>query len=259
MKLFNLNIGVKIDNNKNVVNLINKECYDIVTLQESMRKLDDKVESLFDSCNVIKNQTKYENNFFGALWIAKQHRKNGTIVRDFGGYVEQGNQLLTNLPIIRSRNIFYYKEYSNFEDTTNFREDDHPRAFINSIIKIGDKQLQIINVHGTWNKDKIGNERSLHQTKTILENIRDDIPCIVVGDFNLLPNTKEIQILSEKLNNLIEKYNIKSTRPSFNDGLDKGDMVCDYIFVNDKIKVKNFYVLNSNVSDHFPLVLDFDI
>lgn len=59
--------------------------------------------------------------------------------------------------------------------------------------------------------------------------------------------------------NLIEKYNIKSTRPTFDDGLDKGNIVCDYIFINDKVKVNNFKVINSNASDHLPLMLDFDI
>lgn len=59
--------------------------------------------------------------------------------------------------------------------------------------------------------------------------------------------------------NLIDKFNIKSTRPDFDDGLDKGNMVCDYVFVNDKVKVNNFIVSNSNVSDHLPLILDFNI
>jgi len=259
MKLLNLNICVKIDNNNSVIDLIKNDCYDIVTLQESMRKLDDNVKPIFDSCNVIRKRTKYENNFFGALWIAKRHIKNGIVHQDFGGYVEQGNQLLTNLPILKSRNIFYYKEYSNFEDVTNFKEYDHPRAFTDVIVKIGDKELQIINVHGTWNKDKIGNEITKIQTKSILENIRYDIPCIVVGDFNLLPDTQEIKSLSSKMHNLIERFNIKSTRPEIDYGLDKGNMVCDYIFVNDKVEVNNFHVINSNISDHLPLILDFSI
>ena len=61
------------------------------------------------------------------------------------------------------------------------------------------------------------------------------------------------------MSNLIDEYNIKTTRPTFNDGLDKGDLVCDYIFVNNKIKVNDFKVLDNNVSDHLPLLLDFDI
>ena len=41
--------------------------------------------------------------------------------------------------------------------------------------------------------------------------------------------------------------------------LDVGDSVDDYIFVNDKIKVNDFKVIKTDVSDHYPLILDFDI
>ena len=80
-----------------------------------------------------------------------------------------------------------------------------------------------------------------------------------MGDFNLLPDTESIQMLNKEMKNLIDIYKIKSTRPNFYDGLDKGNIVCDYIFVNDKIKVNDFRVLESSSSDHLPLWLDFDI
>lgn len=51
------------------------------------------------------------------------------------------------------------------------------------------------------------------------------------------------------MNNLVEKYNIKSTRPKFDDGLDKGNLVCDYIFVNYKVNVNDFRVIDTNTSD----------
>ena len=124
---------------------------------------------------------------------------------------------------------------------------------------IDGKQLQIINVHGIWTIDKLDDERTLEQLKIILSSIREDIPSIVVGDFNLLPNSDSITTISKKMINLILKYNVKTTRPTFDDGLDKGDLVCDYIFVNDKVKVNNFKVLNSKASDHLPLILDFEI
>lgn len=85
------------------------------------------------------------------------------------------------------------------------------------------------------------------------------IPCIVLGDFNLLLNTKGIQLISDKMNDLIDKYSIKTTRPIFDDRLDKENLVCDYIFVNNKVKVNDFKVLNNNSSDHLPLLLDFEI
>jgi endonuclease/exonuclease/phosphatase family metal-dependent hydrolase len=81
---------------------------------------------------------------------------------------------------------------------------------------------------------------------------RSDLPTIVVGDFNLLPQTKSVKMMETKLVNLIKKYKIKSTRPG-------DDVIMDYIFVNDKIKVKNFQVINNKISDHFPLLLDFNV
>jgi endonuclease/exonuclease/phosphatase family metal-dependent hydrolase len=54
-------------------------------------------------------------------------------------------------------------------------------------------------------------------------------------------------------------YDIKTTRPTFDDGLDVGDIVCDYIFVNDLVIIKDFKVDYTIVSDHLPLHLEFDL
>lgn len=259
MKLLNLNIGIKLDNNNEVKDLIIKDNYDFITFQEVMRKIDSSVYEKYDSSNFIKKDLDYKYNYFGPLWYASHHEKNNIITKDFGGLTEQGNEIISKYPIVKSSNVFYYHNYGEFTDTTNFRKDDHPRAFIDAILNVDGKNMQIINVHGIWNKDKIGDKRTINQMEGIISHIRDDIPSIVLGDFNLLPNTKSIELMNRKMINLIEKYNIKSTRPSFDDGLDKGNIVCDYIFVNDKIKVNNFTVINSNVSDHLPLVLDFEI
>lgn len=253
MKLFNLNLGVKIDNSEEVVETIYADKYDIVTFQESMRKLSGNVKSAFNSCNVLKERLALKNNFFAPLWFASKIISNGIIEIDFDGFVEQGNQVLTNYPIISNRNIFYHKNYSCFEDVSNFKQDDHPRAFAEVILNIDGKYLQIINVHGIWNKGKVGDERTNNQTNCLLNCVRDDMPCIVVGDFNLLPNSHDILKIDNHLINLAKKYNIKSTRSN------SEDKVCDYIFVNEKVKVNKFYALNSIISDHLPLILEFDI
>ncbi len=259
MKLLNLNIGIKFDNNQDIIDLISKDNYTIVTLQEVMRGIDSTVLDKYNNSNFIKLKTKFKYNFFGPLWIADHQENNGIVIKDFGGFTEQGNEILSNYQIMKSSNRFYYKEYSIFDDTTNFKREDHPRAIIDTIININEKELQIINVHGIWNENKIGDIRTIEQSKFILSKIRNDIPCIVVGDFNLLPNTESIKILNSQLINLVEKYDIKSTRPNLDDGLNKESIVCDYIFVNDKVQVNDFKVLNNNVSDHLPLVLDFEI
>lgn len=50
-----------------------------------------------------------------------------------------------------------------------------------------------------------------------------------------------------------------TTRPDFNDTLETGNSIVDYVFVNDQIKVKDFKVIQTNISDHFPLLLEFEL
>ena len=181
------------------------------------------------------------------------------VVRDFGGKAEQGSLIISKYKIKEHYNEFYYSNYKYEYDATYFKEKDWCRSIQDSILEINGKEIQIINVHGIWNKNKIGDERTIKQSEFILSKIRNDIPVIIVGDFNLLPNTESIKILDNKLINLIAKYNIESTRPKFDDGLDTGNMVCDYVFVSDKVVVNDLKVIESNISDHLPLLLDFEI
>lgn len=259
MKLLNLNLCIKLDNTDKVIKLINKENADICTFQEVMNGIEESCFDMYKSKHKLVEIKNYKYSKFAPLFIAKGVSKNGKITRDFGGDAEQGALILSKYNIIKHYNQFYYNEYKYEYDATEFREKDWCRSIQNSILDINGKRLQIINVHGIWNKDKIGDERTIKQSEFILSKIIDNIPCIVLGDFNLLPEAESIKLINNKMINLIDKYNIKTTRPNFDDGLDKGDLVCDYIFVNDKIRVNDFKVLESDASDHLPLLLDFEI
>ena len=259
MKLLDLNVGIKLDNTKQVLDFIKSENAEICTFQEAMNAVDDSCFEVFKSKNDIVKLEEYKYNEFAPLFIAEGITKNNVVVRDFGGKAEQGSLIVSKYKIKEHYNQFYYNDYKYEYDATYFREKDWCRSIQNAILEIDGKEIQIINVHGIWNKDKIGDERTIKQSEFILSKIIKDIPVIVVGDFNLLPNTESIKILNNELINLIKEYGIKSTRPDFDDGLDSGDIVCDYIFVNDKIKVNDFKVINTDISDHLPLLLDFDI
>lgn len=259
MKLLDLNIGIKLDNNSEVIDYIKKINAGICVFQEAMNGIEDSCFDMFKSRNFIVSIKEYCFSAFAPLFIASGITKNGVVVRDFGGKAEQGSLLISKYPIKEEYNQFYYNEYRYEYDATNFREIDWCRSIQNVILEIDGKELQIINVHGIWNKDKVGDDRTIKQSEFILSKARKDIPVIIVGDFNLLPDTDSILLLDKELHNLIKEYNIKTTRPTFDDGLDTGDLVCDYIFVNDLVKVNDFKVDTSAVSDHLPLLLDFDL
>ena len=262
MKIISFNIGIKIDNSKEIGNFIKNHNVDIVAFQEIIRHFDESVFDMYKSQKNIK-EIIGENlpySFFGPQWIADAMRKNGKMHRDFNGFVEQGNEIISKFPILNATNEFYHKHYSLELEWANFHTEDHPRCVQVIELDIKGKNLQILNLHGLYSRDKLDSERTLNQCKYVLEIAkRKPIPTIIVGDFNLFPETKSIGILNKEFKNLINEFKIKSTRPDFDDGTDKGNNVVDYIFVNDKIKVNNFEVINTNISDHLPLLLDFDI
>lgn len=262
MRLVDLNVAIKLDNNEKVIDFLKNTESDIITLQESMRGIDNTVYDRYNNSKLIKEAVKntHKYDFYGALWVSDKHIKNGVVTKDFGGMAEQGNEIISRYPIIEASNNFFHKNYQIFRDTTAFRKTDHARAVVVAIVEINNQKLRLLNIHGIWNEGKIGDERTIKECEYLLSLIEDNtIPTIVVGDFNLNPQSKSIKILNKKLTNLIEKYNIKSTRPTVKDGLDVGNSVDDYIFVNDKIKVNNFEVKQTDASDHYPLILDFEL
>jgi len=116
----------------------------------------------------------------------------------------------------------------------------------------------IINFHGLWNgQGKGDSEDRLIQSDNILnfiKNIPD--PHILCGDFNLRPDTQSIKKLEQfGLKNLIKEHNITSTRT---DLYTKPEKFADYMFVTPDIKVKSFEVPNVPISDHRPLILEFE-
>jgi endonuclease/exonuclease/phosphatase family metal-dependent hydrolase len=264
MRLISYNIGIKINNSKEVGEFIKEKKADIVAFQEIIRHFDDKVfdqyKSQFHIHEIIKKDLPFY--FFGPQWISDGMRKNNKLYRDFNGFIEQGNEIISKFPIINAVNEYYHQDYRYERDWTNFQTEDHPRSIIIVELNVNEKVLQILNLHGLYSKEKRDSEKSIKQCEYILNAAkRKNLPTIIVGDLNLLPTTKSIQIINKEFRNLIDEYKIKSTIPEFDHGTEikRGEYVVDYIFVNDKIKVNNFEVIETNISDHLPLILDFEI
>lgn len=259
MKLICLNLAIKINNTQEVIDFLLKQNPDIICLQEVGFAHEESVFETFNTRKKIDHTLleKYPYSYFSPLWLA-----NGFTKVKFGGFLEQGNYILSKFEIKQSSTDFYHKKYERVLDwkTVNFRTEDHARALQTVELICNDKTLRIMNIHGIWTPDKMGDERTITQSKFILEKIAEkDVPIILVGDFNLLPESKSMKIIDKEMRNVIDENDVKSTRPEFDDDLDKGEQVVDYIFVNDKIICKKFEVINTNISDHLPLILEFEI
>jgi len=132
-------------------------------------------------------------------------------------------------------------------------------------IKLGDKNIYVCNVHGSARpNDKTDSPARIEVSKALIEFFADknEAPVIIGGDFNINPDTKSIGMFSENgYRDLIHEFSIKTTRNHFawDRFPDTPLYYSDYIFLNDKVELKNFSVTDNEVSDHLPLVLEVEI
>lgn len=166
-----------------------------------------------------------------------------------------GNAMFSNIPFSQTSTVFTKGE---FKDNFSFDSDDYNiRAFQHSVIDINGKLLNIINHHGHHiESHKLGDDETTRQVEQILDYIKDlEGAVILCGDFNLAPGSESIKKIDNKLKNLPAEYSLKTTRSK----LTYKDEVCDYIFINDMVKINDFIMDTTIVSDHNALILDFDI
>jgi endonuclease/exonuclease/phosphatase family metal-dependent hydrolase len=147
----------------------------------------------------------------------------------------------------------------NWEESNDVENRDHDRKLQWFDLLVKGSRLRIMNTHFTHRPEgKSDSEKRLNQSKIVVDLIESfDGPQIIVGDFNLLPNTQSMQMLEDiGLKNLIKEYNIISTRTEL---YKKTLKFADYIFCSPEIIVRDFKVLADVVSDHNPLYLEFDL
>ncbi|HCR35986.1 hypothetical protein A2130_00475 [Candidatus Woesebacteria bacterium GWC2_33_12] len=144
-----------------------------------------------------------------------------------------------------------------------------PFAFTTTYeVTLDNKKINIALVHGmALPGSKLDSLARLKQSDQIIEYMKGASgPQIVIGDFNLLPDTESIKKFEVYgYQNLIEDFAIKSTRNRIaweqfkNEPGFVKQHYADYCFVSKDVKVKKFTVPNIEVSDHLPLILEFEV
>lgn len=111
--------------------------------------------------------------------------------------------------------------------------------------------------HGIWYpKTKVDNEERIEQSKSINQFFNAHSgKKILCGDFNLLPATESMKILEEGKRNLIKDFHIETTR---NEYYQRGEKHADYVLISPDVKVIDFTVIKTLVSDHYPLLFEYN-
>jgi endonuclease/exonuclease/phosphatase family metal-dependent hydrolase len=267
MKLLSLNVAIFEANNKLLEKLLLKQNADILCLQEVTKKIDKTANSDYISKNPIDSVTKnLKHEFYNPIitlkyFQVKNFHKKEFFNFDFGGFIKMGNYIKTKFEIVKKEHI-YIKKTGNLK-ITDWK--NWPRIFSTGLqivdLKLSkSKMLRVINYHGIWTKEKIGNNETLNACKKILALAKEtNCSTIIAGDFNLFPNTPSMKVFYKDFISLVDKHNIPTTRPPSNELSHLERNVIDYILVSKNIKINSFEVMDSKVSDHLPLILNFEI
>ena len=242
MKLIQLNIWAGRLNSP-IEEFFQKQAADIYCLQEVIDIPGGQGE-LFTALEEIVELANLSSVYFSPAFGFNYDRRHGRL----------GNLIAAKQDFASTHHFFTSKEYNPNLDhilhDTNMRNLQHV-----TFERPGD-DLHVLNHHGYWvGEHKNGNKETLEACQTIVDYISKlKGQVILCGDFNLAPHSDSIELLNKALRNLSVEHRLQTTRTS----LTHKREVCDYIFVNDSVKVKSFKALDSIVSDHKALVLEFD-
>lgn len=217
---------------------------DFACMQEAVG-YEGKSGGLFTSYSRLGTCLRLDHQYFSPLYA----------VRYGNGQLSFGNVTYSTVPFVQTNNTFTRGSY---KDNFNFGVDDYNvRAFQHVAVDVHGKKLHILNHYGHHiESHKLGDDETMRQISLIIDYIKQlDGAVILCGDFNLAPESESIKQFDAILQNLSVVYSLKTTLSV----LTYKNEVCDYIFVNDNVDVKDFFMDQAIISDHNALILNFEI
>jgi len=126
-------------------------------------------------------------------------------------------------------------------------------------LSIKDHNLSVYNFHGVPGAHKQDTPERDLQIKRLGKHLASGrSQKILVGDFNLNPDTNAIRTLERTMKNLMNGSPFTTTRSSYYKNREKLPFA-DYIFLSQDITVNDFRVIPDEISDHLPLLVQFSV
>jgi endonuclease/exonuclease/phosphatase family metal-dependent hydrolase len=161
------------------------------------------------------------------------------------GPVQYGNAVLSKFPI---------EFYENIPLPTSGFE---PRGCLWTQIDVGGCQIAFLVTHLGLSKDE--RARQINSIIEMLEKIT--VPIILVGDWNNVPDSEEVSSVASVLKDVYAgtDSNCEEEAATFAFGTRKPNVRIDYMFVSSEIVVMEVKTIETQVSDHLPVIAEVDI
>lgn len=169
--------------------------------------------------------------------------------------------------------IFYKKEFhlqkkticTMYERTTPFPCDatsfeDEGRALLHLTLSRMGEELSFLTTHFAWAKTPNEHPHQTQQGEILLNYLKTvPHPFVLAGDFNLDANQPTIKKIGELAQNLITTYEVPTTINPRLHRVKNLSVAVDYIFVTEGIEVKNFRVIEDDLSDHYGVTATIEV
>lgn len=217
--------------------------FDLVCMQEAVwgDNRDGIAEDFFVSVEQIRGASGLEYEFRSANWELDAFR---------GNVMKQGIVILSREKIVSKEEKDVYPGAYTIEVPNDLR--DH--LYKAQLVKL-ESGINVVNYHGYWLKDPLGDENTITAMKNVVEMIKATSgPLIMCGDLNIIHESPAMRDL-DFLRDLTNEYNIQNTLSGLKFG---GKVACDHILVNEQINVKDFRVIDDIISDHKALFAEIE-
>ncbi len=223
--------------------------YDIICLQEAVWS-DDGDAGLgyfVDTANDLKKASGLEYEARVSNW--------GVALFDEGETMDQGNVILSRYPIVSVEKKQLLGEYTPRRVINQKNDQGIEHAFFALKVKL-ENGLTVVNYHGYWKPDPIGDAKTVMCMRKVADMIRDEEgPVLMCGDLNVVAESPAMREL-DFLKDLTAETGTKQTLMNLKF---VKDVACDHILISSDIKWSNFEVHKELVSDHAAVSVNIEI
>ncbi len=203
---------------------------DIIGLQE--------VDSNYGRRSDFQDQPTLLANYLGMHYVYGESLRVQHLMPPRGsGYY--GNMILSRYPIIESHILRLPTPWGT-----------EPRTALMATIATPHGQVVVWSTHLG-----LSYRARLEQVRTLLARVEgEERPCIVLGDFNALPDSAELRLMADHMLDTARLHG--DDRGTFYAGPSQKMPRIDYIWLNDQFDVTSHTVVQSPASDHLAVVTD---
>lgn len=230
---------------QNIAKFLNENKPDIICLQELT--INSKDQTIKDTPAYIAEQLGY-NYYFKELPIESTDGESLMIA----------NGIFSKYPISKSR--FVWTTNPNRPSGYNYEL----RVYVEVTLKIDNKEVIVGTTHMSFTHRFEGTPNKDNETAHLLKELeRHQDSYVFTGDLNALPGSNTIKSIEELLVNAGPDLKLKTwtTKPFSYNGFEANtlDWRLDYVFKTKDIKVLSSEILNTQFSDHLPILTKINI